>query len=262
MKLAERLKLTASTIRNWPVIALDRAGLVARPRYKLHSGLVFECRSRTSDLAEVVVVCSGHEYPADMVRDLPAGAVVLDVGANIGAFCAFVDVHNRGTPYRGFAFEPFPDNAALLRSNLAGNRIDSYEVVEAAVSRVDGTVHLNVDCLPDEVSVATTPTATQVAAVRLSTFCRDRGLDRVDLLKLDVEGSEYDILDEDLPFVADHVETILVEFHPTADRDGEQWVVDRLSETFHVEVRRSDRGSGIVTGRRRRRTERDATVGP
>ncbi|HVE47621.1 MAG TPA: FkbM family methyltransferase [Acidimicrobiales bacterium] len=246
--------LTATTVRNLPLVVLDRAGLVTRARYRLYNGLTFECRSKTSDLAEVVVVCSGYEYPSALVERLPPDAVVMDVGANIGAFCGFVHVHTRGKAYRGFAFEPFQKNVAVLRVNLAVNGINQFEVVETAISSVDGTVHLQADGPPDAVAVSAVPTGVQSESVRLSTFCQAHKISWIHLLKMDVEGQEYEILEDDLPFLTSHVSTLVVEFHPVQGRDGQQWVRDRLSGAFDVEVWRSGGGSGILIGRRKSRT--------
>lgn len=251
MNALKRVWLTAKTVRNLPLVVLDRAGLVARPRYRLYNGLTFECRSKTSDLAEVVVVCSGYEYPFALVEGLPPDAVVMDVGANIGAFCGFVHVHSRGKAYRGFAFEPFQQNVAVLRTNLAANGINQFEVVETAISSVDGTVHLQTDGPPDAVAVSAVPTGVQSESVRLSTFCQAHNISRVDLLKMDVEGQEYEILEDDLPFLTSQVSTVVVEFHPVQGRDGQQWVSDRLSRAFDVEVWRSGGGSGILIARRK-----------
>src|SRR5262249_43367047 len=48
--------------------------------------------------------------------DLPDGAVVLDVGANIGFFSLFV--HQRAVAPRVFAFEPMPPTFAALSANM------------------------------------------------------------------------------------------------------------------------------------------------
>jgi FkbM family methyltransferase len=54
--------------------------------------------------------------------------------------------------------------------------------------------------------------AIQAPVRRLATLCRERGHDRVDVLKLDIEGGEYDVL-LDVVGHGPPVAQILVEFH-------------------------------------------------
>ena len=93
------------TLKNWPLVILDKAGVVRSPLYRTRSGLTFECRGRSTDVNELVVVTSGSEYDPSFLVLSNANPVVLDLGANIGAFTCFVDLLNRDVPYSGFAFE-------------------------------------------------------------------------------------------------------------------------------------------------------------
>src|SRR5262245_37776397 len=54
---------------------------------------------------------------------LPAGATVIDIGANIGMFALFAAVAMRAA--RVYAFEPFTDSLALLRRNAERNHLDA-----------------------------------------------------------------------------------------------------------------------------------------
>jgi hypothetical protein len=63
---------------------------------------------------------------------LRGGDVMLDVGANIGWYSVLCDrMAEPGAAI--FAFEPDPDNAALLRRNLERNRASRVQVVASAV---------------------------------------------------------------------------------------------------------------------------------
>ncbi len=81
-------------------------------------------------------------YPADrsaiarIVRDLPPGATIFDVGAHIGLSAAIAAVSRPDCQV--IAFEPNPRNAALLRQNIAENNLSNVEVVEAGVGHKAG----------------------------------------------------------------------------------------------------------------------------
>src|SRR3954470_15540649 len=105
--MLRKASILRGTMANWPRVLADKAGVRSVLEYRTRSGTRILCRARSTDINEAVVVLAGIEYPARYLR-LTDGAVVLDVGANIGAFSLFLDAVNARVRYRSFAFEPFP----------------------------------------------------------------------------------------------------------------------------------------------------------
>lgn len=68
-----------------------------------------------------------------LLERVPAGSVVVDVGAYIGFF-AVSFARKVGPSGRVVAFEPEPGNAALLRRNVQRAGVENVTVVEAAIS--------------------------------------------------------------------------------------------------------------------------------
>jgi FkbM family methyltransferase len=133
----------------------------------------------------------------DAVRD---ANVIFDVGANAGIYSLsalavqpHIAVH---------AFEPTPEIAARLRQTAALNGLQQLEVHQIAVYRRNGYVMLNRyrGALGDNegmnyVTEASTLVGSErVQAVCLDGFCRERGIDRIDVLKLDIQGQEHSAL--------------------------------------------------------------------
>lgn len=127
--------------------------------------------------------------------------VVLDVGANAGIYSlAAIAVQPDVIVH---AFEPTPEIATRLRATAELNHLTNLHVHEAAVLAESGQAVLN-RCrgeLGDNegMNFITKPgggnsDAEHVKAISLDQFCRDRSIDRVDLLKLDVQGHEYSAL--------------------------------------------------------------------
>src|SRR5689334_13955804 len=79
------------------------------------------------------------EYDSFQIRE---GDVVLDAGANVGDF-TIVAAGKTGDKGRVVALEPHPDNAYLLRKNLARNNVSNVTVIEAALSDRNGVTHMN-----------------------------------------------------------------------------------------------------------------------
>jgi len=125
----------------------------------------------------------------------------VDVGANIGYFTLLVA--RRCPRGKVFSFEPDPANYAVLKANVALNRLE--DVISAhrlAVSDEDGKVYFSDLGNPAnlgarftakeaatlrEHSAAGAAAPVEIDAVRLDTFLKD---ERVDLVKVDIEGHE------------------------------------------------------------------------
>ena len=128
---------------------------------------------------------------------LAAGMTFVDIGANVGAYSVFVGHHAPGAAI--LAFEPHPRTSAKLRFNLAANGIEA-QVIEAAVGpAVEGGGRMDLwsdgggnightSLLPQATSNAKVKVS--VPVVPLAEALAERGIERVDVLKIDVEGFE------------------------------------------------------------------------
>ena len=199
---------------------------------------------------EIVVVLAGLEYPPSLLA-ANDDDVVIDVGANIGGFALYFDSLHPGIRYHGIAIEPFGDNFALLKTNLLANGIDRFTAYEAAISDTDGKVRIRTDLPVDEVQIADQGTGLDVTSFKLSTFCAQLAVDRIDLLKMDVEGAEHDILRADYEFFCSHVAKTILECHELPGRTIAA-LVDRLDTAFEVEIVHRTPTSSVVYAENRR----------
>jgi len=128
------------------------------------------------------------------LRLLPGARTVLDVGANVGLYAlvaAAQDAHRAV-----YAFEPVPRVAGLLRRNAELNGLPNLRVEECAVADSGGEAMLFVprDAVPVAASLVSgyRPDCEEirVRALTLDEFVRERGIARVDVLKIDVETAE------------------------------------------------------------------------
>jgi FkbM family methyltransferase len=126
--------------------------------------------------------------------------VVFDVGANAGIYSlAALAVQPDAIVH---AFEPTPEIAARLRAAATLNGLDNLSIHQVAVLSQDGQAtlkrfrgELGTNEGMNFVSQRTNDSEGEsVQAVCLDRFCGDRSIARVDLLKLDVQGHEYSVL--------------------------------------------------------------------
>ncbi|MGI8484769.1 MAG: FkbM family methyltransferase [Thermomicrobiales bacterium] len=146
------------------------------------------------------------------------GWTVVDIGAAIGEFAVYVG--NADSRNRVLAFEPFPESVMLLCNNIRLNNLANVQVFPVAVSSKPGTMMLDVSSgepLKIESKSVTTGTESRIAvnSVSLKDVLSHTEHDRIDLLKLDCEGSEYDILLTATDEVLQRINRIVMEYHDT-----------------------------------------------
>ena len=203
---------------------------------------------------------------------LPArGATVFDVGANIGFFSLFAAQASPGA--RVYAFEPIPEVCRVLRANHRLHGV-AGRVIECGVAAAEGSAtftyypHLSLvsgryaeagaeravvraflgnqaaeqgselpsgALLEELLDERLTSRTTQVALRTVSSVIREEGIERIDLLKVDVQKAEAEVLagieDAHWPLIAQ----VAVEVH---DEDGRLARAVALLEShgFRVEV--------------------------
>ena len=142
-------------------------------------------------------------------RFVQPGMTLFDVGAHIGRYTRLFSL-GAGAAGRVFAFEPTPTTSAKLALAISDEHMENVELIQAAVSDKAGTAMLHL--FPEEYSswnglgfpsmedpkdpskVVPLANEVPVRSIRLDEFCRSRAIDRIDYLKLDVEGMEYQAL--------------------------------------------------------------------
>jgi FkbM family methyltransferase len=125
------------------------------------------------------------------VTGLRREGVILDVGANIGLAAAWFAFHNPDRPI--YCFEPLPTNVALIKLNCPGAHVE-----QVAIGGSPGRVKLEVDrdgVMATSVAWEHASRSLEFEVVPLDAFAQARGLERVALLKIDVEGMECDVLE-------------------------------------------------------------------
>lgn len=128
------------------------------------------------------------------------GFTFVDVGANVGGYSFWV-ASRMAASGRIVAVEPNPSLARQLRYNVRANDAnDRMCVVEAAVGAESGTGALTVGArnsgenrLVDEAESAGEATV-PVRVATLADLVKEAGMDRIDCLKVDVEGREAEVI--------------------------------------------------------------------
>ena len=166
--------------------------------------------------------------------------LIIDAGANIGAFTLYA--LQTAPQARVVAVEPAPDSCERIRSMLREHHLeDRCRLHEAALGASSGetSIQLNVGSQFRKTGVSGSP----VPGIALDSVV-PRGAS-VDLLKMDIEGAEYDVLTAVSPETLSRIRRVVLEFHP--DAPYQQAVAPLIASGFRMALHRDDgEGYGVV----------------
>ncbi|MFZ0545858.1 MAG: FkbM family methyltransferase [Candidatus Promineifilaceae bacterium] len=159
----------------------------------------FNIYIRKNDFFIGAVIANTQNYEPyvtnEVQRLLQPGMVFIDVGANIGYF-TLLAAALVGPTGKVYAFEPNPDNCRMIEMSIEANGFENIQLFPYAVAEARQSFNLDVggansngriiDFSPEAVPGQGTPML--IEAVTLDETLAD--LERVDLIKLDIEGAE------------------------------------------------------------------------
>jgi len=150
------------------------------------------------------------------------GMSVVDVGANLGFYSLLLARHV-GPAGRVWAFEPDPANFAMLQRNVKANGYTNIETVNKAVGVATGKDRLYVSDIHTG-DHRTYPSAESRQSVPVEVVALDDFFppdQRIDLVKMDIQGSEGKALEGMKRILSSHPDlTILMEFWPMGLRQA------------------------------------------
>jgi len=221
-KLRESSLLTCLThyglLRGWgmfrylklPHAGMARGTVITAPVPR--SGATVQLRYGTADMRVFRHVMLKEDCRVSSVRQ---PAVIIDAGAHIGMVSVYYAL--KYPQARILAIEPEPDNFALLRQNTKA--FANITPINAALLDHTGQVALhNPDGetwtfkVLDNAGATPEPGATIVPTVTVEQLMNQYQFPAIDILKLDIEGSEVPVLRHAQAWI-NRVKVLLVETH-------------------------------------------------
>ncbi|MBV8515773.1 MAG: FkbM family methyltransferase [Acidobacteria bacterium] len=147
---------------------------------------------------------------------LEPGQTVLDLGGYAGG-AAYHFLRAVGGSGRVFAFEPDARSYDCLRKNIALHQLDNVVAEPRGVWSQSGRTLFqaegNMGSAVVEASARSSDTKTWIDVVSLDDYCREQHIERVDFVKMDIEGSEAAILESAGAFIARYRPAMIIEVH-------------------------------------------------
>jgi len=163
-----------------------------------------------------------HEpVTTEIVKEkIKPGMVCLDCGGNIGYY-ATLESNLVGKEGRVIAIEPSPLNVEYLKKNLELQQQDNFEVHNLACGNENGDITFVVHKISNMCRIANEGETesddkkfVKIPMRKLDTFLEEKTLDRLDLLRMDIEGSELKLFEGARKTISKFKPMIQIEFHP------------------------------------------------
>jgi FkbM family methyltransferase len=156
----------------------------------LPNGLKFH--HRLCDRAVIYEIYKNRVYEIHPDFKIKKGFCVIDVGAHIGTF-AINAAKLAGPSGKIIALEPLKVNQELFLRNCKENNLENVTLVKAAANNFDGEIGF----CADEFCVGNIcrESESKVKCLRLDNLMANFDINKVDILKIDVEGAELRVLE-------------------------------------------------------------------
>jgi FkbM family methyltransferase len=215
---------------------------------KLDSRLYFHRSDNAQNYGSWMTLIHENEY-GNKIRVSP-NDVVYDLGANIGAFTKWATFSN---PKAVYSFEPTP---SLYKDLLKTFEQDSnVHILDLAITDQKKSINFYSFTENTGNTIIETPMETiiqekfhgliEVQGINLEEYVIENMLPLPTLLKIDIEGSEYDFMEHTSDAFFSNATQIIVEFHHNVDGNGKIEKINNIIKRFlnlgyNVQVKEGD----------------------
>lgn len=206
--------------------------------YLLRNGTKIQVRAGSTDSAEVIIINSDVEYPRKYFPKTDA-PLILDIGANIGAFSIYISRYLSSRSPTIHAIEPSSHNYQYLINNIELNGMKNIIPHQLAISSISRLAQLDISSDYDAYSLLHTPPSPnikteQVNVQTLEVFCSKNNINHIDLLKIDIEGGEYQLFRQSHEFIQKNVSQIFIELYPSGQNNIDTFIRDFVINNYKI----------------------------
>lgn len=191
---------------------------------------------------EIVIREIWEEDVYRIEKDMLKNSIVVDVGANIGSFSIYSAFYGATV----YAVEPEPHNLQALIKNVELNNMnDKINIIDYGISDYDG-----IAVISDNGGGATIKDnlpGSEINILSFDSFLKKYSLNFIDILKIDIEGSEKELILGASKESMNKCKYITMEFDIRVGKYlGD--IVQKMSETHHVRTMGSWERGGMIWG--------------
>ncbi len=163
--------------------------------------------SSKSVLAKPLLIKAGFEEAERKIIKgfVKPGMIVFDIGANIGLYTTIMAKQAKDEGHV-FSFEPYSSTGDYLKYNVSLNELNNVTVEEIALTDTDGRqdffifpegedVYNSLGAQKRDVEKTKAEKKIQVQVSKLDSYCKKNKIEKIDFIKLDVEGAEEKVFE-------------------------------------------------------------------
>ncbi len=211
--------------------------------------IVFKLESEADQsVFEEVFVDRDYRVIDDVIEK--ASGLIIDAGAHIGCFSVYASIQNPRAKI--LAYEPEERNFASLKENLKMNGCKNVDAKNLAIWKEEGEKELFLSEDSHNHSFFADGAAKKVHCTTLDKVLNKRWKDwRCELVKLDVEGAEFEILENLQKEVFEKVKVWCIEYHEYGDFKSQRLVAILQKNGLKVKIfpSRYDSRMGLIIAR-------------
>lgn len=223
--ITSHVKLLIATIvtaSNWFPCLLFHMGATKKQTFvvQLRNDLKVMIRKKSGDMMAVLEDFYDKQYPLESNNfGTTSNSVIIDIGAHIGTF--ILALKNVYPDARILAYEPDSSSFSLCRRNIRMNKLKAIKVEKLALWKEEKIMSLHTsgnDYLGSSIVTTKGDSEKRVRCTTLLKIFQENSIKSCDLLKIDIEGAEYEVLFSAPESVFKKTKTIYVEYH-TSETD-------------------------------------------
>ncbi|MFC2162046.1 FkbM family methyltransferase [Candidatus Altiarchaeota archaeon] len=181
--------------------------------------------------------------------------VVVDVGGHIGTFA--VPMAKKVPRGKVYSIEPGKESYSILEKNVLLNGLGNVSLHNLALTDYQGTARLY--HAPDNETWGDSITnpegeAEEVRADTLENFLEENNIEKVDFMKVNCEGAEFEIIQSSTKDTLSKISLLLILYHCDYNEgQTEQSMIEHLKEKgFRVWVREKEGERGWIIARNKK----------
>lgn len=211
-KLINGIKII-KLLTNWPIFFFDYFHLIQKDViiYHFRDGTKLITRPGTVDRGLINAILVKKEYNQLLSFDINKSDVVVDVGAHIGIFSIFAATKTKNG--RVYSYEPLLENFKFLERNILINSLKNISIFNLGIAgrKMERKFFIN----PEGGSLIENSNLSfrRIQCITLKDIFNDNKLEKINFLKIDCEGAEYEILFNTSQNILKKIDKISLEYH-------------------------------------------------
>ena len=208
---------------------------------KLRNGLTFKIRRKSGDMIALIEDFYENQYFRNKYLHFDPDLPIIDAGAHIGTFTLLVAKLYKATQI--IALEIDPDTYTSLLDNIKLNNIHSVSAKNLGLWKHKGKTDLHFvgnDTLGCSIVKNWNDHSKRVQVTTLLDVMSELKLKSVGLLKVDIEGAEYDVFYSLPVSVFKKIRNIIVEYHLSDQKQESGVALKRFLQSHGFIVKHHD----------------------